>query len=285
MNPAATRYNEQPIGIFDSGVGGLTVLRTLIERFPNERFIYLGDTARLPYGSKSRSTIRGYVEQNIYFLLKYNVKAIVIACNSASSVLMSDEDWPVPVYEVINPGSRKALAVSINHNIGVIGTRATVDGLAYVMALSRLAPQAQVFQQACPLLVPLVEEGWEKDPLTNLIVYRYLNPLKEAGIDTLILGCTHYPILKESIANVMGSQVQLIDSAEEVAALMERDIASLRWLPSFEIPTLSGTQQAQPLARFQILTSDGQGRFHEVAQRIMGPHRVKELIHVDIRQI
>lgn len=210
--------NDLPIGVFDSGVGGLTVLRSLAEHLPNEKFLYLADTARLPYGAKSADTIEHYLVQNVKFLLQEGVKAIVVACNSASTVLLAKKiPSPVPVLNVIQPGSLAALERTKNGRIGVMGTRATVLSQAYVHALQALRPEVEVFQQACPLLVPLIEENWIHDPLTNMVLYRYLQSLLKESIDVLIMGCTHYPILKEAIARVTGPNVTLVDASMKLA--------------------------------------------------------------------
>jgi glutamate racemase len=202
------------IGVFDSGVGGLTVLSALRKRWPGENFIYLADTARLPYGSKSLHTIRSYVEQNIRFLRQYPLKAIVIACNSASTAIL---DQPlksdIPILNVVEPGARKALELSPTKRIGILGTRATIMSEAYPRALRQLDSTVEAFQQACPLFVPLVEEGWIDDPVTNLIVYRHVSVLLPLRIDTLILGCTHYPALRKSIERAAGPETQLVDSS------------------------------------------------------------------------
>lgn len=206
------------IGVFDSGVGGLTVLRALRERWPHENFVYLADTARLPYGSKSLHTIHQYCAQNIKFLSKFGVKAAVVACNSASTAILEQPlNTSLPVFNVVQPGARKAVETSSSGRIGVLGTRATVLSEAYPHAVRKLKPEAEVFQQPCPLLVPLVEEGWLDDPVTNLIVYRYLGHLLQKPIDTLILGCTHYPALRASIQKVTGPAVTLVDSAMGLA--------------------------------------------------------------------
>lgn len=219
------------IGFFDSGLGGLTVLRAMRAAFPLENLVYLGDTARLPYGTKSPETIRRYTLQSIDALLKLNVKAIVVACNSASTSLLdvtNPVECPVPLYNVIEPGAAAALQASKTKRIGVLGTRATVNSGAYPSAIAKLAADASVFQQPAPLLVSLVEEGWESDPITNLIIYRYAVPLLSQNIDTLILGCTHYPALKDGIARAFGNSVELIDSARAIAENFERDFSSGR---------------------------------------------------------
>ncbi len=265
------KSDDRPIGLFDSGIGGLTVLRTLLNAFPNESFVYLGDTARLPYGTKSPSTIERYLHQNIRYLTNQNVKAVVVACNSASTVLLGREyDFSVPVYNVIEPGAAAALAASQSKHIGVLGTKATVRAEAYVKTLAKLESNAKVVQQACPLLVPLVEEGWEDDPLTNLVIYRYVHPLLASGIDTLILGCTHYPALRGGIGRVVGPAIALIDSAEAIAALLARDFASGK---------IGASSKRRPM---KLLTTDDSPSFHEVASRLMRPHQIPQLEMVDL---
>jgi glutamate racemase len=212
------------IGVFDSGVGGLTVLKSLSQAFPQESFQYLGDCARLPYGSKSPETIQKYCQQNMNYLLTKNVKAIVIACNSASAHWHLEQWQGIPVYNVIDPGVKKSLMSTKNKRIGVLGTRATILSQAYESRLKQ--HQVQVFSQACPLFVPLVEEGWVDDPLTNLVVYRYLQPLLQNQIDTLILGCTHYPVLQNAIQKVAGPSVTLVDSGSSVSDVLALDFAS-----------------------------------------------------------
>ncbi|MCB0365662.1 MAG: glutamate racemase [Bdellovibrionaceae bacterium] len=262
---------SMPIAVFDSGVGGLTVLRSLAQAFPKEDFIYLGDTARLPYGTKSPVTIRQYVEQNIRFLLGRRVKAIVVACNSASSVLDPSVKAPVPIYNVIDPGAIAAVSASQSGKIGVIATRTTVAQQAYVKAIHVLDPTAEVYQQACPLLVPLVEEGWVDDPLANLVVHRYLSPIKNSGVDTLIMGCTHYPVLREAMGKVMGQDVTLVDSGEAIAQLMDQDIKNKRLLPN---PIGQG--------RLDLLSTDMAENFRLMAERILHPLAPASFTHVDL---
>lgn len=217
--------NDFPIGVFDSGVGGLTVLKELAHRWPDEKFLYLADTARLPYGAKSPETIEQYLVQNMKFLLKEGVKAIVVACNTASTVLLKKRiPSPVPVFNVIQPGAKVATTTTESGHIGIIGTRATVLSEAYVQAVHALRPEYHVYQQACPLLVPLIEESWIDDPLTNMVIYRYVQTLLKNPIDTLILGCTHYPVLKPSIQKVVGPSVRLVDSAVGVIHEMEEKL-------------------------------------------------------------
>jgi glutamate racemase len=210
---------EKAIGIFDSGIGGLTVLREIIAALPGENTIYLGDTARLPYGTKSPTTIFKYALQNANFLLTKDIKLLIVACNSASSTSLPQlqEAISIPTVGVIEPGVRAAIACSRNGRIGVIGTETTINSGAYQRVLSSLNASIHCFTQICPLFVPLVEEGWESDEITHLVASRYLTPLREERIDTLILGCTHYPRLKGAIGKAMGNGVTLIDSARETA--------------------------------------------------------------------
>lgn len=207
------------IGLFDSGVGGLTVLKEIKKFHPQARFSYLGDTARLPYGNKAPETLKKYTAQNISFLESKGVDAVVIACHSASSVALDilKTQSGIPVYNVITPSCLQAIHQSSNQIIGVIATTATVKSQVYKETLLNMEPKATVIAQACPLLVPLVEEGWVDDEVTQLILQRYLQPLLQQKIDSLILACTHYPILAHNIAKICGPQVQLINPAESVA--------------------------------------------------------------------
>lgn len=206
---------KKSIGIFDSGLGGLTVLKVLSQKFPNESFCYLGDIARLPYGNKSPETIRKYGMQILEFLKDQNVKALIIACNSASTVFLGESEYEgIPLLNVIEPGSAAALKVSQDKKIAVLGTSATIRSHAYEETLKRLEPSAEVLEQACPLLVPLVEEGFVQDPITELVAERYLSEIKKQKIKTVILGCTHYPVLKTDLKKVLGPDVQLVESGE-----------------------------------------------------------------------
>jgi len=216
------------IGVFDSGVGGLTVVSALRRRLPGESILYLGDTARLPYGSKSPDTVTRYTRKNLEFLSERGVKAVVVACNTASALALpnlSPGEMPdVPVWGVIEPGARKAAEVSRGRG-GVIATEASVRSDAYPRALRALRPELDIWSQACPLFVPLVEEGWHDDPITAQVAERYLRPLLDAGIDTLVLGCTHYPLIKDVLQRIAGPDVVLVDSAEQVAALVAAGLA------------------------------------------------------------
>ncbi len=207
------------IGIFDSGIGGLTVVKSLMEQLPGYDIVYFGDTARTPYGTKSPETVVKYALENIDFLLGRGAKMIVMACNTASSVVSENvvKKFDVPIFEVITPAAEISIKTSKKLRIGVIGTRATVNSGIYEKKIKAMNPAAKIFSAACPLLVPLVEEGWLKKPETVMIIKKYLHPLKVRQIDTLILGCTHYPLLKDKIQRKAGKKVTIIDSSKAVA--------------------------------------------------------------------
>jgi len=207
------------IGIFDSGIGGLTVVRSIMKHLPEYDIVYFGDTARTPYGSKSPETVVGYALENIDFLLSKGSKIIVMACNTASSVAAKNvaDKFDIPIFEVITPAVEISVKSSKKLRVGVIGTRATVNSGIYEKKIKALCPEAKVYSNACPLLVPLVEEGWLKKPETAMIIKKYLHPLKVKQIDTLILGCTHYPLLKDKIQRKIGKRVAVIDSSIAVA--------------------------------------------------------------------
>ena len=210
---------QQPIGVFDSGIGGLTVVSALRQLLPNESIFYVGDTARVPYGGKSAATVQRYSREIAAILLQENAKTIVVACNTASALALPDleETLPVTVTGVINPGARAALTQTRTGHIGVIGTRATINSGAYERALRALNSEVRVTARPCPLLVPLIEEGWLESSVTDDIIRQYLAPLLQDGIDTLVLGCTHYPLLRKAIARVAGENITLVDSAENCA--------------------------------------------------------------------
>jgi len=211
---------RQPIGVFDSGIGGLTVVKALIEELPSESIVYFGDTARVPYGTKSKSTIVRFSLENVKFLLRFGVKCIVIACNTSSSWALPTlrKYFKVPIVGVIRPGALAAVRQTKTRRVGVIGTTATIHSGAYETALHRLDPAVKVFSQSCPLFVPLVEEGWLNGSISLEVAERYLQPLMRQRIDTLILGCTHYPLLATTIQRVLGPRVALVDSARQTAS-------------------------------------------------------------------
>ena len=219
--------DSRPIGVFDSGIGGLTVFGALAARLPSERILYLGDTARVPYGTKSPETVTRYTRESARFLLQRGIKALVVACNTASALALPSllGEIPVPALGVLQPGARRACRLSPSGSIGVIGTEATIHSGAYAEAIRRLRPQAKVIAAACPLFVPLAEEGWADGEVALLVARRYLAAFDGSGIDALVLGCTHYPLLKGVIGQVLGGGIALVDSAEaaaeETAALLE----------------------------------------------------------------
>ena len=218
-----------PIGVFDSGVGGLTVAREIMRQIPNERIVYFGDTARVPYGSKSKDNIIKFSRQIIRFLQTENVKAIVIACNTASALALDEmqQEFDLPILGVVKPGAKVAVETTANKRIGLIGTEANIRSGVYTRYIKSLDDEAKVFEKACPLFVPLVEEGWLHDDITLQVASRYLEELKEKDIDTLIMGCTHYPLIRSTIRKVMGDKVNLVNPAYEtdieLKNLLERD--------------------------------------------------------------
>lgn len=217
------KFDSRPIGIFDSGIGGLTVLRELINQFPNENFLYLGDTARLPYGSKSAPTVRKYSEQNMNFLISRDVKAIVVACNTASTQVDENIFESRPVYNVIDPGAALAFEKTKNKKIVVLATRATIKSDHYRKKILAFDQTIDVHSVACPLFVPLAEEGWQNESVTELVAEKYLSEIKNKGADTVVLGCTHYPLLKNVIQKIFGQSVTLIDSGVAICGLLKSD--------------------------------------------------------------
>ena len=250
-----------PIGVFDSGLGGLTVVKQLLLHLPNESIIYFGDTARLPYGTKSILTVRKFSLQIARFLQDQGVKIIVVACNTASSLALNviKENTAVPVLGVIGPGVSAALRVSKSKSIGVIGTTATILSGAYKKALQKLDPAVNVNSVACPLFVPLVEEGWERSDVTELIARKYLDPIINTEIDTLILGCTHYPILKDVLHKVVDNRVIIIDSSIETARQVRYILQSEK---------IQRPKRSKPTHKFYV--SDRPQRFEEIAERFLG---------------
>ncbi len=219
--------NDLPIGIFDSGIGGFTVMAEIMRALPEESLLYFGDTARVPYGSKSKETVTGYSRQICRFLMDRGVKAVVVACNTASACALEEleRELPLPVLGVIEPGAQAAVLATENKRVGVIGTEATVRSRAYSQRITALSPEIRVFEQACPLFVPLAEEGWAEDVVTERIAQRYLEKLLMKNIDTLILGCTHYPLLKRILGDVCGKSVKLVNPAYETARQLKELLA------------------------------------------------------------
>jgi glutamate racemase len=256
-----------PIGIFDSGIGGLTVLKAVSRLMPNENIVYFGDTARVPYGSKSNDTVIEYSLQAANFLLRKNIKLLVVACNTASSVAMKElkRFLTIPVIGMIEPGAKTALQGSKKGIIGVIGTRATINNKAYSNELKKLNPKIKVYEKACPLFVPLAEEGWIDHKVTQLVAKEYLSELREKKIDSLVLGCTHYPILIDTIQKVIGKNVKLIDSGTPAARLVE-DYLNGRQLRNQSVHQGSN----------EFYVSDVPAKFKEVAERFLG----RKIVHM-----
>ncbi len=265
MNP----NSSNPIGVFDSGVGGLTVVRALMERLPFENIVYFGDTARVPYGVKSVETIAHYTTQIAEFLLAKEVKLLVVACNTMAAVasqIVKDLS-PVPVLDVIDAGALGAIATSMKKQVGVIGTPTTINSNAYARAIHQYEPEVRIFSQACPLFVPLVEEGWLDHPVTRLTAQEYLKPVLAQDIDTLVLGCTHYPLLKPLLQDVVGPGVRLVDSAE---AMAEETAALLTDM------NLANPQRTAP--RYEFYVTDVPLRFQTIGERFLG--RTLANVHV-----
>jgi glutamate racemase len=262
-----------PIGVFDSGVGGLTVFKALEQALPDESLVYLGDTARVPYGPKSADTVVRYSLEAARFLKQHRIKMLVIACNSASSVAMEAlaAENEIPLLGVIEPGARRAVEKSATGKIGVIGTRATITSQSYQRAIHALRPDAEVLCKACPLFVPLAEEGWIDNEIAFKVAESYLTPFKQADVDTLVLGCTHYPLLHEVIAQVMGPDVQLVDSAASVTAEVRSRLDT--------DPGLASPAGAEPDYHFYV--TDDPEPFLTVAERFLGrPVRSLERINI-----
>jgi glutamate racemase len=268
-------HDSRPIGVFDSGVGGLTVFHALERALPRERLVYLGDTARVPYGGRSAETVVRYTLEAARFMLRQQVKMVVVACNTASSVALEamERETQLPVIGVIVPGAEHAVRASATGPIGVIGTRATIGSGAYKRAIQQLRPQTEVLSQACPLFVPLAEEGWTEGEITRQIAESYLAPFKQAQVDTLVLGCTHYPLLRGVIGQVMGPGVQLVDSAEAVAL---EAVRRLRDSPGLVGPVGDGKVE------HHFYVTDAPETFQVVAERFLGrPIRCLEWAALD----
>ncbi len=252
--------NESAIGVFDSGIGGLTVLQKIIETLPKENTIYLGDTARAPYGTKSVETVLRYSFENTEFLVQKGVKAVVVACNTSTAIALTQlrDSLSIPVIGVIEPGVRRAIKSTKNKKVGVIGTEATIQSGAYTRALKEADGGVEVYSRACPLFVPLVEEGWTDNDVVEMTIKAYLGSLKQSGIDALILGCTHYPLLKKAIREFIGSGVRLVDSAEETAREVETTLKK----------AVLTRRNGKGIHSFFV--TDAPDRFIEVGRRFLG---------------
>jgi len=267
---AAADNRARAIGVFDSGIGGLTVLKELAGALPAEDFIYLGDTARVPYGAKSNEVIIRYSRENTEFLLAKGIKLLVVACNTSSAIALATiaRDTIVPVIGVIEPGARAAAAASRNGRIGVIGTEATIASGAYTRALQQLRPGVEIYTRACPLLVPLVEEGWTDNEIAERTVAHYLKSLKLSGIDTLLLGCTHYPLLIDLFRRVLGPGVSLVDSAVATVAAVTERLNELR------------LTRARGMGTQSFFVTETPERFVRLGRRFLGP-QVESAVRIE----
>lgn len=268
--------SNHPIGVFDSGVGGLTAVKELRALLPHEDIVYFGDTSRAPYGNRSRDTILRYARQDVNFLLSQKVKMIIAACGTVSSVAASmGQSLPVPFTGVVTPTCRAAVKATKNKKIGVIATAATIDSGSYRKELNALHPEIQVFEQPCPLFVPLVENAFiaPGDQVTNLVAQRYLSGLRGAGVDTLILGCTHYPIISAIISKAMGDQVTLIDSGRETAVYAARLLKDQQLLAS-------GCQEG----RNAFYVSDSVDGFNQIADIFLGREMNHSACRINIEE-
>ena len=268
--------NTAAIGVFDSGVGGLTVTREIMRQLPNENVVYFGDTARVPYGSKSKNNIIRFSRQIIRFLKTKNVKAIVIACNTASALALETvkEEFDIPIIGVIVPGARAAVRETKNGQIGVLGTEATIKSETYTKEIRKLMPEAEVIGKPCPLFVPLVEEGFAKHKITEEVIDIYLSDMRKSEIDTLILGCTHYPLLRSTIRKIMGDQVCLVNPAYETALELGRLLKEKE---------LSGTGTVQADFPYRFYVSDLADEFKAFANSIL-PYDVEMTKKIDIEK-
>ncbi len=261
---------QKAIGIFDSGIGGLTVVKEIVATLPEENIIYLGDTARVPYGIRSPETVTRYSFENTQFLLSQEIKLLVVACNTASAISLDavKKEFPLPVIGVLEPGARAAVAATRTRKLGVIGTEATIASGAYESAIKRLAPDVEVHSLACPLFVPLAEAGWTDNDVAELVARKYLAPLRKMGIDTLVLGCTHYPLFKSVISRAIDPATRLIDSATETAKEVEDVLDKLKW-------HINGPGEG--VRKFYV--TDLPSRFEKIGKRFFGDslHHVQQV--------
>lgn len=260
--------DRRPVGIFDSGIGGLTVVKEIMKILPNEDIYYFGDTARVPYGNKSPETVTKFSFQNTRFLINKDVKAIVIACNTASAFSLDSvrENFKLPVLGVIDPGARAAVRETKTGKIGIIGTEGTISSKAYEKAIRKIMPEAEILAHPCPLFVPLVEEGWAENRVSYLVAEEYLAPLKKAGVDTLVMGCTHYPLLKRVVGDVIGPDVKLINPAEETALDLKQILLGLKL-----------QNDIKETSKYKYYVSDNRDKFSKVGSNFLN----REVFDVD----
>lgn len=268
---------SSPIGVFDSGIGGLTVAREIIRQLPNEKIVYFGDTARVPYGGKSRETVIRYSKQIVRFLETKGVKAVVVACNTASAFALDElrGALDIPIIGVIRPGAKTAVEVTKTKRVGVIGTEGTIRSAIYTEVIHEFDREVNVMGKACPLFCPLVEEGWLHDTVTDEVAYRYLNEFKDRDIDTLIMGCTHYPLLRSTIMKTMGEGVTLVNPAYETALSLKRLL---------EEKGLASPEDLYPQTHmYDFYVSDAPRKFVEFANSIM-PIEVEKATKINIEE-
>lgn len=271
--------DKRPIGIFDSGVGGLTVAREVFRLLPQEHVVYFGDVGRTPYGGRSKEIITHFTRQDLTFLMEQDVKFIICACNTVSSVALEDvqKDYKMEMIGVIEPGARAAVERSNSGRIGVIGTQATINSNAYARVIHKIDPKMKVFSLACPLFVPLAEEGYIEKEATHLIARDYLQTMLDVDIDTLVLGCTHYPLLRDVISGVMGEKVTLIESGEVIAKVV------YRYLADHELLNPQSSQNPTPRGEQKFFVSDVPDKFTNLASRFLGKP-VEKVTRVDISE-
>ena len=264
-----------PIGVFDSGVGGLTVVREIMRNLPDERIVYFGDTARVPYGSKSKNTVIRYSRQIVHFLEAQQVKAIVIACNTASALALDtiEKEIDLPIIGVVKPGAQMAVETTQNKRVGVIATESTIQSGLYQQLITEADPAITVYGKPCPLFVPLVEEGWTKDPITEEVARRYLAEVLDQDIDTLIMGCTHYPLLRSLLRKVVGEKVTLVNPAYETSQALRRLLCELE----LENPG----KDELGCQKYQFFASDGVERFNAFAHSVL-PEPISDTRQIQI---
>jgi glutamate racemase len=274
MNVGKDKSKSRPIGVFDSGVGGLTVAREVMRQLPDENIVYFGDTARVPYGSKSKDNIIRYSRQIIRFLLTKDVKAIVIACNTATALALDvvQKEFDIPIIGVIEPGARAAVAETRNNHIGVIGTEATIRSEMYTKVIRGMDPKMQVNGKPCPLFVPVVEEGFAKHHIAEEVIDYYLSDMKDSGIDTMILGCTHYPLLRSRIMKYFGDSIHLVNPAYETAMDLKKIL---------EEQNLAN--DTENLTKYEFYVSDTAEKFKQFANSIL-PYNVETIQKINIEE-
>ncbi|MGE4283936.1 MAG: glutamate racemase [Clostridia bacterium] len=267
--------DNRPIGVFDSGLGGLTAVKELMAQLPEESIVYFGDTGRVPYGTRSDETITKYVFQDIRFLLNFDIKLIIIACGTASSVALekAQKEFDIPIIGVVYPTAVSAVGKSLSAKIGVIGTQGTINSESYTRVIKELTPDAQTFSKACTLFVPLVENGYTENEVARLVAQEYLQPLKEQEVDTLIMGCTHYPLLEKTIAGIMGEKVTLVDPGAETVKYVKQLLKEKDMLV-----------QPDASAEYRYFVSDSVENFSRLGSVFLGQEITQSVEKIDIEK-